>query len=116
MAGTFGFMDMLIVISGAYLIYISVRMKRTGEINSAIVGKNIDTKKARDPEGYIAYMYLKSIVMGVIVMAGGGLNYLNDKYWNIPNLGLITCGVFLAVVIIYGKLIVNAQKKFLDPK
>lgn len=116
MSGTFGFMDILIVFSGAYLIYISVQMKQTGEINPAIVGKSIDIKKAKDPQGYIDYMYLKSIIMGIVVMVGGGLNYLNDNYWNITNFGLIACGVFLAAIIIYGKIMVDAQKKFLEPK
>lgn len=114
--GTFGFMDILIMISGAYLVYSSVRMKRTGEISSLIVGKGYDLKKAKDLKGYIEYMYLKSIIMGIVVMAGGGLNYLNDNYWNIPNFNLIVCVVFLAVIIIYGKITIDAQKKYLAPK
>lgn len=116
MGGTFGFMDILIVFCGAYLIYISVQMKRTGEINSSIVGKRIDMKKAKDPQGYIDYMYLKTIIMGIIVMASGALNYLNDNYWDIPNFGVIASGVFFVVIIIYGKILVDAQKKFLEPK
>lgn len=116
MGSTFGFMDILIILSGAYLVYTSVQMKRTGEISSLIVGKGFDLKKAIDVNGYIEYMYLKSIIMGVVVMAGGGVNYLNDNYWNIPNFNLIICGVFLAVIAIYGKIATDAQKKFLAPK
>lgn len=116
MAGTFGFMDLLIIFSGVYLIYIAVQMKRTGEINASIVGKGIDMKKARDPKGYIAYMYRKTIVMGAVVMVGGGLNYLNDSYWSIPNLGLIVCGLFLVVITLYGKFLMDAKKKFLEPE
>lgn len=116
MGDTFGFMDILIVISGAYLVFSSVQMKRTGEVSSAIVGKGYDLKKAKDPQGYIEYMYLKSIILGVVVMAGGGLNYLNDAYWNIPNLNLIVCGVFFAIIVVYGKITMDAQKKYLTPK
>lgn len=116
MDSTFGFMDILIILSGAYLVYSSVQMKRTGEISSLIVGKGFDLKKAKDLKGYIDYMYLKSIIMGVVVMAGGGVNYLNDNYWNIPNFNLIVCGVFLAVIVIYGKITIDAQKKYLVPK
>lgn len=116
MGSTFGFMDILIILSGAYLVYSSVQMKRTGEVSSLIVGKGYDPKKAKDLKGYIEYMYLKSIIMGVVVMAGGGMNYLNDSYWNIPNFNLITCGVFLAIIVIYGKITIDAQKKYLAPK
>lgn len=116
MGDTFGFMDILIMFSGAYLIYVAVQMKRTGEISSAIVGKGCDPKKAKDPKGYIEYMYLKSIIMGAIVILSGGADYLNGKYWNIPNFGLIICGIFLVIIIIYGKIAMDAQKKYLSPK
>lgn len=116
MGDAFGFMDILIMFSGAYLIYAAVQMKRTGEISSAIVGKGCDLKKAKDPKGYIDYMYLKSIFMGVIVILSGGADYLNDKYWSIPNFNLIVCGVFLVIIIIYGKIAMDAQKKYLSPK
>lgn len=116
MGDAFGFMDILIMFSGAYLIYAAVQMKRTGEISSAIVGKGCDLKKAKDPKGYIEYMYPKSIIMGAIVILSGGADYLNSKYWNVPNFGLIICGVFLIIIVIYGKIAMDAQKKYLSPK
>ena len=117
MNSTFGFMDILIVFCGAYLVYASVQMKRTGEItSSAIIGKGYDPKKAKDPKGFIEYMYLKSIVMGVLVMVSGALDYMNDLYWNLPYFGIIMCVVFLIMIIIYCKISMDAQKKYLSPK
>lgn len=116
MGSTFSFMDILIIFSGGYLIYSSVQMKRTGEVSSALVGKGYDLKKAKDPKGYIEYMYLKSIIMGVIVMIGGSLDYLNEQYWGIPYFALIVCGAFLVVIIIFSKILITAQKKYLSPK
>lgn len=116
MSDTFSFMDILIALCGVYLIYTSVQMKRTGEISSAIVGKGYDPKKAKDPKGYIDYMYPRSIIMGAVVVLSGGVNYLNDKYWGIPNFNLIVCGVFLLVIIVYSKMTIDAQKKYLSPK
>lgn len=116
MGDAFGFMDLLIVFCGIYLIYISVQMKRTGEISSALLGKGYDPKKAKDPKGYIDYMYPKSIVMGLAVMLSGGLNYLNDRYWDIPNLNLIVCAVFFVLIVIFTKIMMDAQKKYLAPK
>ena len=87
---TFGFMDILIVFSGAYLVYAAVQMKRTGEITSS--------------------------AMGVLVMLSGALDYMNDLYWNIPYFGIVMCGVFLVMIIIYCKISMDAQKKYLSPK
>ncbi len=117
MNSTFGFMDIIIMVSGAYLVYVAVQMKRTGEItSSAIIGKGYDIKKAKDPKGFIDYMYLKSIVMGVLVILSGALDYMNEIYWNLPYFSLIMCGVFLVAIIIYCKISMDAQKKYLSPK
>ena len=116
MGNTFGFMDILIMFSGAYLIYSAVQMKRTGEISTSLVGKGCDLKKAKDPQGYIEYMYMKSVIMGVVVILSAGADYLNETYWNIPYLNLVLCAVLLVVIIVYGKIIMGAQKKYLSPK
>ena len=117
MNSTFGFMDMLIMCSGAYLIYASVQMKRTGEItSSAIIGKGYDPKKAKDPQGFNDYMYLKSILMGVCVILSGILDYMNLQYWDIPYFTPVICGIFLLAIIIYCKISMDAQKKYLSPK
>lgn len=117
MNGTFGFMDMLIMFSGVYLIYVSIQMKRTGEItSSAIIGKGYDPKKAKDPQGFIEYMYMKSILMGVCIILSGVLDYMNLQYWNIPYFTTGICGVFLLAIIIYCKISMDAQKKYLSPK
>lgn len=116
MNSTFGLMDIIIALSGAYLIYSAVKMKRTGEIGSALVGNGYDLKKARDLQGYIAYMYPKSILMGAVVMLSGGVDYLNMAYWNIPYFTPIVCAVFLVIIIGYGKISVDAQDRYLSPK
>lgn len=114
---SFGIFDIIIIISGVYLIYASINMKRTGEISgSAIVGKGYDVKKAKDPQGFIDYMYMKSIVLGVLVVISGAVDYLNEVYWDIPYLGLVICGIFLVIIIVYCKLSMDAQKKYLSPK
>lgn len=117
MDSTFGFMDILIIFSGIYLIYIAIQMKRTGEItSSAMIGKGCDLKKAKDPKGYIEYMYLKTVIMGVCVILSGALDYMNLQFWKIPYFTPIVCGVFLVIIIIYCKISMNAQEKYLSPK
>lgn len=116
MGSTLSFMDILIVLSGVYLVAVSVQMKRTGEVASALVNKSYDLKKAKDPKGYIDHMYKISVIMGAFVTASGVINYLNDAFWNVPNLGIIIYGIFMVLIIIYGKISVDAQKKYLSPE
>lgn len=117
MNSSFGFMDILIILSGAYLIYMAIQMKRTGEVtNNAMIGKNVDVKKAKDPKGYIEYMYPRAIIVGILIVISGILDYLNETYWAIPYFPVGVCIVFLIVIIIYGKISMDAQKKYLSPK
>jgi len=117
MSNTFGVIDILIAAGGFYLIWSSVQMKRTGEIgSSAMVGKGYDLKKAKDPKGYIDYMYLKNIVVGILVILSSLFNYLNDAYWKISYFGAVICIALLAVIAVYCFFSVKAQKKFLSEK
>ena len=107
--------DLIIVICGAYLIYASINMKRTGTISgTAMIGKGIDLKKAKDVPGFINYMYGKSIILGVITILCGALDYLNETYWMIQYMTLITCAVYLVVIFVYCKMSMDAQKKYLS--
>lgn len=114
---TLGFMDIIIVIGGLYLVYMAVQMKRTGEItNNSMIGRGVDLKKAKDPKGYIDYMYPRAVVVGILVAVSGVVDYLNELYWSIPYFGLGICVVFLILILIYGKMSMDAQKKYLSSK
>ncbi len=116
MNSTFGFLDIILAVSGIYLIYTAVQMKRTGEINNSVmVGKGYDLKKAKDLKGYIEYMYLKTIIMGVLIIVSSALDYMNENYWKIPYFSIGIYVVFWVLIIVYGKLSTDAQKKYLSP-
>jgi len=112
---TFLIFDVLIFGCGIYLIYAALKMKKTGEIDStAIVGKNCNLNKAKDKQGFIDYMYKKSIIMGILIMIGGAIDFVNEKYLQISYLGVVTSVVFFVFIVIYCKISMDAQKKFLS--
>ena len=83
MGSSFLFFDILIIGCGFYLMYVAYNMKKTGEINNTvIVGKNCDVSKAKDKQGFIDYMYMKSIIMGAIIAIGGAFDFVNEKLGN----------------------------------
>lgn len=116
MGSSFLFFDILIIGCGFYLMYVAYNMKKTGEINNTvIVGKNCDVSKAKDKQGFIDYMYMKSIIMGAIIAIGGAFDFVNEKYLNVPYLGLVGSVVFFILIVIYCKISSDAQKKYLEP-
>ena len=114
---SFTFIDFVIIAVGRYIIDASIQMKRTEDIsNSALVGKEKKKKKAVDPQGYIDYIYMKAIMIGVVSILGGVLDIVNEKYLHIPYLGIVSSVIIFLVLIAYCVVASKAQKKFLSPK
>ena len=109
------FLDVIVIIAGAFLIYSALAMKFKGEIKNSLISRNIDLSKAPDREAYIRVMFLPNIVMGFLLILSGCVTTL------LPGLGIelpsgAGTGVFitaLAAVVIYGMISMNAQNKYL---
>ena len=48
--------DAVTLILGIYIIFVSLRMKKSGKIESTFVAED-EMKKIKDTAGYIAYIY-----------------------------------------------------------
>lgn len=108
-------LDAFIAIMGGYFIYKAMEMKRTGNLAKGImVGKDIDLSKARDVNGFIVYMFPKTIVVGACAVICGIVGIINDLYGGLAMVQLALTGIFFVVVVIFGYLAVKAQKKFLE--
>ena len=57
--------DAVTLILGIYIIFVSLRMKKSGKIESTFVAED-EMKKIKDTAGYIAYIYPKSLVFGIV--------------------------------------------------
>ena len=53
--------DAVTLILGIYIIFVSLRMKKSSKIESTFVAED-EMKKIKDTAGYIAYIYPKSLV------------------------------------------------------
>ena len=58
--------DAVTLILGIYIIFVSLRMKKSGKIESTFVAED-EMKKIKDTAGYIAYIYPKSLVFGIVI-------------------------------------------------
>lgn len=108
-------MDAFIAIMGGYFIYKALEMKRTGSLAKGImVSKDFDLSKARDVEGFIGYMFPKTVAVGICAVICGIVGIINDMYGGLTMVQLALTGVFFAIVVVFGYLAVKAQKKFLE--
>ncbi len=107
--------DLLISGSGVYLIYIAILMKWKGEIRKGvIVSKDVNPERIRDKEGFINYMFPKTLVIGALTAAVGCLNmsspYISGSAW----LPLAIMAGYFAALMAFASFTMKARKKFID--
>ncbi|MCM1039230.1 MAG: hypothetical protein NC434_07905 [Ruminococcus sp.] len=105
--------DILCMLCGAYLLYTGLVMKVQGKIVGYVVlRKNTDENSIRDKEGFVRYLYLKLILIGVIIMITAIIS-LFDSYMGLPKITSALTGiVFLAAIIAYAVFVNKALKKY----
>lgn len=111
---TMNLFDLLIVISGFYLIYTAVSMKRTGKIaGGVLLSKDVDVNKIRDKEGFIHYMYGKVILLGILTCAAGAMGFITESINGPVWLPLIGVGCYLVILILFAAASNKAKKLFI---
>ncbi len=103
----------IILLWGVYLVYMSVKMKATGEIPKQMISNKIKLERAKDIPGFIDFMYLRSIIFGVIICVFSAIlivaEYVEINRWLLI---FVQLG-YLAGIIYYAIITVKAQNKFL---
>ena len=107
-------LDVFIAFCGGYLVYSAMDMKKTGSLKQGVmVRKDADLSKAKDIPGFIAYMYMKTIVVGICTLICGIVGIVNDIYGGFGMVQLVMTFVFFFAIVIFGIMTAKAQKKFL---
>lgn len=100
---------------GIYLIIRSILMKKSGTIPNLIVNGKINLERARDKEGYINYMFIRTIVFGALISVSSAFLAISDSGLCAVNpiLLLLVQIVYVAALIYFAVVSVKAQNRFL---
>lgn len=105
-------LDLVIMICGVYVIYETVRMKTGSEIPEMFTGKGFMMEQAKDPAGFIRFMVPFTFGTGIALLASGvfGVFGILENY---PLAETVMRVVLVAVIVVYGMVLMYAQKKYL---
>ncbi|MDO5540983.1 MAG: hypothetical protein Q4F83_13115 [Eubacteriales bacterium] len=113
MDSMFSIMDIIIILSGLYLLYTYYLMKFKGEVKESILlPKDLPLKKCKDISAYISEMSPKVLIYGAVVVLCGVVGLVEDVY---HVLGWIYLAAILVFVVVSAWFIVqakNAVKKY----
>ncbi len=99
---------------GVYLIYSCIQMKNTGEIPKMMINNKINLERAKDIPGYINYMYVRTIVFGIIICIISAILIAAEYVTFDPLFLIIVQFLYFAIIILYTVRTVKAQNKFLS--
>ena len=105
-------LDLLLMVYGIYMVYWAVQMKLTNKIPPILVGKGFPINRAKDSDGFIRYIFPFTLVVGVVLLAAGTVGAL-ELFAIYPIVEILMRFVLLFILIIYGMLLMRAQKKYL---
>lgn len=103
--------DVIIFIYGVYTIYSSINMKRTQQLNNWFTGGE-SAGAIRDVQGYINYIYGRTIVMGAAAVLFGVVGFINDYVTPITQVMRAVMLLFLTVCIWFYVTINRAKSRF----
>lgn len=107
-------MNFIYILSGAYLTYAGVVMKTQGKIvENVVLSKGIDEKAIRDKEGFIQYLHIRLVVIGIVIILTGIVNFISDYMGGGSGImGWVTFVIFGAALVAYAKVTSKALKKY----
>ncbi len=115
--GMSGFVDVLFLGSGIYLIYTACIAKRNGTITANVMlDKSASEKNIKDKPGYIEYMYKRILIVGALIVLAGMINLVNDYYISSIVLNWVGIIMILAAIILYVITYKNGQKQYMEIK
>lgn len=113
--GMSGFIDLLFLGSGVYLIYTACMAKKNGTIAANVMlDKNADEKSIKDRTGYIEYMYKKIIIAGALIIIAGIVNLVNDYYISSIALNWVGIIMILVAIVVYAVAYKNGRKQYME--
>lgn len=104
--------DAVITIFGVYMIGAAFKMKKTGEISSAVITAE-EIRKCKDKKGFIAFIYWKEALFGALIVLVGILGIINDQVVSLGAFNIVEMLVFLAAFLWFQSQLRRARERFL---
>ena len=113
MDSMFSLMDLIILGSGAYVLYCYYLLKFKGEIKEGLLlPKGPNVKKCTDKAAYTREVENKVLVYGIVVLICGGCGVLETQTGLLGRWYLAVIAIFLAVTIWFAFVVKKSAEKY----
>lgn len=106
--------DLIILICGFYCIYTAYLMKTNREIKAGwLISSQINIEACKDKDGYIDFMWKRTVAFGIIVLIYSGVGLINSYVTPLNSVIVFgSMGVFFIALIWFAVLSSKSVKRF----
>lgn len=110
------FLSVLVLAAGVYIVYEYVKMLKTGHISEILLlGKGTPESRCKDREAYTKRAYPAVLVLAIVTMAYGIVDFLNFFVVSMAMVDLVFLVIFLIVLFGYMIYTSKLKKKYFRP-
>ena len=110
--GITSIVDIIIIVSGAYLIYGSIQLKTKQTLPTYFWSKDFPLSKCKDVPAFTAFMLPRLIISGAVILIDGVVGLAADRVEGLAILSLIAMVLAVVVIIWFMSFSKKAQREF----
>ncbi len=104
--------DVIITIMGSYIIFSTIKMKKEQMVPNLFVPVE-EMSRCKDTSGFIAYLFPRGIIFGLVSVAFGIEGVCNDMFLNLGQIvNVIMIVIFIAAWVWFSMQLRKGKEKF----
>ena len=103
--------DLIIVILGIYLLFLSVRMKMTKKVDKFILAEEV-LQKCKNETEMAEYLSVRQMIFSIILIIGGAVMALNETVIDMGNWIYSVVGIVAIAFFVFYKQLMDARIKY----
>ncbi|MBQ8626985.1 MAG: hypothetical protein IJ419_12560 [Agathobacter sp.] len=103
--------DLIIVILGIYLFFLSLRMKKSKKVDKFILAEELISKCKQETE-LAEYLSLRLMIFSIVITIGGGVMALNESFIDIGKWIYLVVGIVAVAFFVFFKQLTDARIKY----
>ena len=103
--------DFVIVVVGIYFLYVSLRMKRTGKVDSFVIAEEV-LKNCKNQKDFADFLAARQMIFSIIMMITGALMIVHETFFDLGYAYYGVVGVLAIAFIVYYKQLTDGRIKY----
>ncbi len=105
--------DLLMCGCAVYILFLTLKMKKTGVIPQFLVSPRINLNRAKDTPGFINYMFPRLIIYSIAVFLFAAVSIAGSIFKISPYITVFTIVAFFVILVYYCVITIKAQNRYL---